>query len=539
MGDALTPFMDHAAAIAESLSLEEKVGRIFLFTLRNLPSAENLLALGPAGFIRLYSDVVTASKQHKRLRELASYPLLIAADFEKGVAPVLAGATEFATAMGLAATQDPELTEAVAYAMACEATAVGVNWNLMPTLDVNTDPENPIINVRAFSDDPETVIKHGLAFLRGLRKGGVAACAKHFPGHGPTHCDSHLTLPEIKIPKQELLDFHIAPFRAAIEEGIEAIMVGHLSCPELDPAGTPATFSSRIIEGILRDECGFQGVVVSDALDMGALTRQYSHEEIAVRSLLAGCDLLIMPAFPDRAYHAVYEAVQNGIIPQQRLDAAVRRVIALACRVKELWDQSISDNPDSLMQIVGCRKFHDLADVLARRSLTFVPSPAPELPFGEEKVAVVSFSTTQDGLLEYLTPKVFGDYCTQFGSRTSSFYCGFLGEQRYDVQNQMEYAVQLCWEAEKVVVGIFARLVVAGNRTSLDELSRSLLEQIRQVGKPVVISLFGSPYFISELRRYAPTILCAYSGGHAQQKAAAMALFRGNASGGTLPVRID
>lgn len=538
MGDALKPYMDRAASIADSLSLKEKVGRVFLFTLRNLPSAETLLALGPAGFIRLYSDVVTASRQHKRLRELASYPLLIAADFEKGVAPVLAGATEFAPAMGLAATQDPELTDTVAFSIAREATAVGVNWNLMPTLDVNTDPTNPIINIRAFSDDPETVGKHGLAFVRGLRKGGLAACAKHFPGHGPTHSDSHLTLPEIRIPKQELIDFHIAPFRAAIEQGIEAIMVGHLSCPELDPTGIPATFSSRIIEGILRDECGFQGVVVSDALDMGALTRQYSHEEIAVRSLLAGCDLLIMPAFPYRAYNAVYEAVQSGIIPRERLEAAVRRVIALACRVEELWDQSIADDPASLLQIVGCRKFHDLADELAWRSLTLVSSSPPKFPSCDEKVAVISFSTTQDGLFEYLSPKLFGDYCVQIGSRTSAFYCGFLGEQRYDVPNQVEYALQLCRQAETVVVGIFARLVVAGNHIGLDERGHSLLEQIRQLGKPVVIALFGSPYFISELRRYAPTILCAYAAGHAQQKAAALALFRRNECLGTLPIRI-
>ncbi|MCX7625416.1 MAG: glycoside hydrolase family 3 protein [Candidatus Sumerlaeaceae bacterium] len=534
---SLSAYMDAAAAVAEGLTLREKVGRVFLFTLRNLPNAENLLALEPAGFIRLYSDALTASRQHKCLRDRAPYPLLIAADFEKGVAPVLAAATEFAPAMGLAATQDPTLTESVAVAIATEAAAVGVNWNLMPTLDVNTDPENPIINVRAFSDDPKIVTAHGLAFLRGLRKGGVAACAKHFPGHGPTHSDSHLTLPEVRIDKRQLITYHLAPFQAAIEEGIEAVMVGHLSCPALDPSGVPATFSSRIIEGFLRGDCGFQGVVVSDALDMGALTRSFSHEEIAVRALLAGCDLLIMPAFPYQAYQAVYAAVQDGTIPKARLESAVRRVIALACWAHDLSAQELFDSTGNMDKIC-CDNHQDLAEEVAQRSLTLISDNASHIPLTNDNVAVVSFSTTQDGLFEYLSPKSFGDYCARFSSRISSFYCGFLGEQRYDIENQEEYVLQLCRQADVIVVGIFARLVVAGNKKGLEERARSLLERIAALGKPVIISLFGSPYLVPHLRRYAETILCAYGGGPAQQKAAALTLFGQNMCTGSLPIRI-
>lgn len=529
---------DQAASIVESLSTAEKVGRVFVFTLSSEVAAENLLKLSPSGFIRLYTDALTAARQHQRLRELASYPLLIAADFEKGVAPVVCGATEFGPSMALAATDNPELTKAVAKAIALEARAVGVNWNLMPTVDVNTDPRNPIINVRSFSDSPQTVEQHSIAFWQGCHQGGVLACAKHFPGHGSTSVDSHLELPIIGLPREQLVNEHFGPFATLIHHGLEAIMIGHLSCPTLDPSGLPATLSPTIANGVLRGELGFKGVVVSDALDMGALTSRYSQEEIVVRAFLAGCDLLLMPADPLLAYHALLSAVERGDVPRSRLDEAVHRIVALSLFSEDLranlCHETLTTNVDNLANT----EHKKLSYEVARRSITVLRGRQSSASLQRKRVAVISFSTTREGVFDYFYPKVFGDYCQRFGESTSSLYCGYLADERYDMPNIADEAVARCLEADVVVLGIYARVAVASGRIGFSEREHALMQRIFSVGKSIIVVLFGSPYLVQFIPENVQLVYCTYGTSHAMQRVAAELLYGQAQAAGSLPVKL-
>jgi beta-N-acetylhexosaminidase len=539
MAGESTPSLDDMLAIAQEMPLGERVGRVFMFHLRNLVHAENLLRLKPAGFVRIYSDALTAVRQHAQLQRHAGYPLLLAADFEKGVAPVVSGATEYGPAMALAAAGEEQLTYAIARAIAAEASAIGINWNLMPTLDVNTEPRNPIINVRAFSDDPLTVVEHGRAFIKGSHDNGVLVCPKHFPGHGSTATDSHATLPVITLPEAELRKTHISPFAELIRtEHVEAVMVGHLVCPALDPSRLPATFSQRIIEQMLREELEFDGVVVSDALDMGALTRCFSTEEIVVRAFTAGCDLLLMPADPWAAYEALLRAVQDGTISEERLNLAVARVLRFATYV-ETRNKNVV-RPDDTLGVVGNVAHIGLAEKLGRACITVIRGVSGNCPVSKTKhVAVISFSTTHDGLFEYLAPKEFGDYCEALHPLCRSFYCGKLGQERYDIPDAVGYALELCAGADMIVLGIYARIVVASGHIGFAPQELEFLARVLSLGKPVIVVLFAPPCLALDLPSEISNVICAFGSGWALQKAAAAAVFGRIPFQGKLPIRLE
>ena len=235
----------------------------------------------------------------------------------------------------LGAVDDPELTEAVARDLGAELAAAGITLNYAPDADVNSNPANPVIGVRAFGADPALVARHTAAWVRGLQAGGVAACAKHFPGHGDTRVDSHHDLPRITADRDRLDACELAPFRAAVAAGVQAVMTGHLLVPALDPQ-LPATLSRRILGGLLREELGFSGVVVTDAVEMRAVADRYGFAGAAVRALAAGADAICVGG--ERAdEHAARElrdaivaAVVSGELPEERLAEAAKRVGQLA-----------------------------------------------------------------------------------------------------------------------------------------------------------------------------------------------------------------
>jgi beta-N-acetylhexosaminidase len=235
----------------------------------------------------------------------------------------------------LGAVDDPALTERVAAAIGVDLAEVGVNLNLAPVADVNVDPVNPIVGIRSFGSDVGLVARHVAAFVRGLQSTGVAACAKHFPGHGDTREDSHLELPSVE-RDEEAMAAMLLPFRAAVEAGVRAVMTAHIRIRGLDEA--PATLSPAAIGGLLREELGFTGLLVTDALEMRAVSETVGVEEGAVRALQAGADALCLGAElrPEAVHAAVVDAVQTGRLPEERLREAASRVHALSSRVQGL-----------------------------------------------------------------------------------------------------------------------------------------------------------------------------------------------------------
>ena len=287
--------------------------------------------LGVGGAILLGGSAVEVAGRSHLLQSWADLPLLIAADVEEGVGQRFSGATWFPPPMALGEVAGRDLSLALRYAedlgaaLAQESLAVGINWVLAPVVDVNNNPANPVINVRAFGDTPEIVSKLATAFIRGAQRFPVLTCAKHFPGHGDTATDSHLDLPLIPHAMTRLEQIEFPPFQAAIAQGVDAVMSAHLLIPALDEQW-PATLSHRILTGQLRDRLGFGGLVSTDALVMGAIAQHYGPHEAAVLAVEAGADILLMPADPEGAIRALCDAVASGRISPRRIQDSLARI---------------------------------------------------------------------------------------------------------------------------------------------------------------------------------------------------------------------
>ncbi|MFI6733948.1 glycoside hydrolase family 3 protein [Nonomuraea sp. NPDC050451] len=332
------------------MSVEEKVGQLFMpvlyGTAADTVSGENQARYGaqtPAKVIAKYhlGGVILFPHNIKGVgqvvgltnglqRASGDVPLLIGTDQENGlVARMSALMTDFPGAAEIGATKNPDRARAVARATGEELRALGVNLDFAPVADVNVNPKNPVIGRRAYGNDPARVAKMVAAAVKGFGEAKVAATAKHFPGHGDTDVDSHTGLPVIKHTKAQWEKIDAPPFRAAIDAGVDAVMSAHLVFPKLDPSGDPATLSKPILTGLLRQKLGFKGVISTDALNMEGVRKKYNDGEIAVRAVLAGADLLLMPNDLPKAYQAVVAAVRSGRISKERLDQSVTRLLTL------------------------------------------------------------------------------------------------------------------------------------------------------------------------------------------------------------------
>ncbi|WP_113702221.1 glycoside hydrolase family 3 protein, partial [Nonomuraea lactucae] len=336
--------------VLSGMSLEEKVGQLFMpvlyGTAADTVSGENQARYGartPAGVIAKYrlGGVILFPANVRSVGQVVGLtnalqqaspevPLLIGTDQENGlVSRMGALMTAFPGAAQVGATRNPSLSREVARATGEELRTLGVNLDFAPVADVNVDPRNPVIGRRAFGDDPARVARMVSAAVKGFADAGVAATAKHFPGHGDTDVDSHTGLPVIKHTRAQWERIDTPPFKAAINAGVDAVMSAHIVFPGLDPSGDPATLSKPILTGLLRDELGFKGVISTDALNMAGVRKKYSDGEVAVRAVLAGADLLLMPNDLPTAYDAVLAAARSGRISERRLDQSVTRLLTL------------------------------------------------------------------------------------------------------------------------------------------------------------------------------------------------------------------
>ena len=329
LGQMLMPYYFGVFTSTESAEYKEllhqvednSVGGLILGTIR-----------GPLGIER--SQVYPSAVLTNELQKRAKIPLLIGADLESGAGMRIDEGTSFPSAMAVGATNDPKLAYTMGKVTALEARAAGVQWIFAPVADVNNNPDNPIINIRSFGEDPQRVAEFVAQFVRGAEENGALATAKHFPGHGDVSVDSHLALAAVPGDRAELESTELVPFRAAIAAGVSSIMPGHLSVRAFEPDPmVPATLSKSILTGLLRDEMKFKGLIVTDALDMGGVTSLYAPGEAAVRSVEAGADVLLMPPVPDAAMAGLEEAVKSGRISTKRIDESVRRILLAKSRV--------------------------------------------------------------------------------------------------------------------------------------------------------------------------------------------------------------
>ncbi|HXA86669.1 MAG TPA: glycoside hydrolase family 3 protein, partial [Candidatus Dormibacteraeota bacterium] len=338
----------------KKLSLEEKVGQMFMIRLAmpqfvNLKNPDYLNWLDQIERYHLGSVLLTvpaegpslsksepyeAAMLINQLQRASKIPLLVAADYERGLSMRLNGTTVFPHSMAFGAAGNPQLAEQFGRIVAQESRAIGVQWNLMPIADVNSNPANPVINTRSFGEDPSQVSALVSAYIRGARSSGLLTAAKHFPGHGDTGTDSHLGLAAVNRTREQINQIDLPPFRAAIAAGTDAVMVAHITAPALEPdPSRVATNSPAIITGILKQQLGFNGLVITDAMDMGGLTSVYPEggsaaaRHAAIDTVRAGNDMLLLFTDLDGAYKGLLNAVRSGEIPEKRIDESVLKIL--------------------------------------------------------------------------------------------------------------------------------------------------------------------------------------------------------------------
>src|SRR5438876_1584497 len=385
------------------MTVDEKIGQLLFttyyggFTSTDSPAYRQLLHdvqdLHVGGFIvithgsplgivksQAYPTAVLANQ----LQTKSKLPLLVGADFERGTAMRLDEGTSFPTAMAVAAGGNPKDAYAMGKITALEARAVGIHWIYAPDADVNNNPGNPIINTRSFGEDPGRVAQFVTEFVRGVQENGGAATAKHFPGHGDTAADSHIDLPVIHADRARLDQLELVPFRAAIAMQVDSIMTGHLNVPALEPdPNTPATLSHSILSDLLRKQLGYQGLIVTDAMDMGGITVRYAPGEAAVRAVVAGADALLMPPVPDAAFEALQAAVKSGRISKERLDASVRRILQAKARLGLNTSRLVDVN--AINQKLGSTAWQKEAQEISDRGVTLLRDAPRRLPLDGTK----------------------------------------------------------------------------------------------------------------------------------------------------------
>src|SRR3989475_4092680 len=387
------------------MTVDEKIGQLLFTTYHGSLTATDTAAyrqimhdvtdLHVGGFINIThgsplgvvkSQAYPTAVLNNQLQAKSKLPLLIGADFERGTAMRLDEGTSFPTAMALAAGGNLKDAYTMGKITALEARAVGVHWIYAPDADVNNNPENPIINTRSFGEDPARVAEFVSEFVRGVRENGGLATAKHFPGHGDTAADSHIDLPVIRADRARLDQLELVPFRAAIAMQVDSIMTGHLNVPALEPdPNTPATLSHNILTDLLRNQLGYQGLIVTDAMDMGGITVRYAPGEAAVRAVVAGADALLMPPVPDAAFEALQAAVKSGRISKERLDASVRRILQAKARLGLNTSRLVDVN--AINQKLGSTAWQKEAQEISGRGVTLLRDAPRRLPLDGTKAA--------------------------------------------------------------------------------------------------------------------------------------------------------
>ena len=462
------------------------------------------------------------------LQRRSRLPLLVASDLEGGSSFRFTGGTPFPTNMGVGATGSERAAYIMGRVTAKEGRAVGVHLTFSPDADVNNNPANPIINTRSFGGDARAVARLTAAAVRGTQDAGMLATAKHFPGHGDTDTDSHLALPVIRADWRRLDSLELVPFRAAIAAGVKVVMSAHIALPGLENGTTvPATLSPGILTGVLRDSLKFKGLVVTDALDMGALVNSYGPGESAVKAFLAGSDLLLMPADPREAVDAMEAAVREGRVSRARLDTSVRRVLQIKAGLGLFRKRTV--NLDSIGYVVGQRAYRDTALAITRNALVLVRDSLgllDSLRASPRSVALVSYA-------DPTAPQVGGTLIarlTERGYRVRSFRLSAAsGPASYDSAATV---------AKSEALALFITSIrFATGRGSIGmpaPLAALIAATARE--RPTGLISFGTPYLLSEAPGVA-MYLIAWADNPLTEEAAATAL-AGAAISGKLPIEL-
>lgn len=478
------------------------------------------------------------------LQRLSPLPLLVSADLETGVgfrarggffvpnAIDLGGGTNFPWQMALGAANDPKLAYDLGAVTAREGRALGIHIAYGPVLDVNNNPANPVIGTRAISEDAGLTSRMGVEVTRGLQEHGMLSTGKHFPGHGDTETNSHLALATVSASRARLDSVELAPFRAAIAAGIGGIMTFHGFLPALDSSGVPATLSRPVMTGLLREQMGFRGIVISDAMTMAGVVDTYGDVEAAKRAIAAGNDVLLMPTNTRQAIDAVVAGMREGRYTEAHLDRSVRRVLELKHAFGLHRERVVS--LEQVRRIVGDSANQAAADRLAERSFVLARDGAGVVPIarpGAAKPRVLS--VTYARRTDLAAGSVFP---SELARGVGPMVQHYLNAD--DPNPDLSRIVAAAAQVDVIVVSSYANITYETSSTA--EAPRpfvALMQQIVNSGKPAVLLSFGTPYLLQQVP-FVPTYGIAWGGTPASQRAAARVLLGDLGVSARLPISI-
>ena len=465
-----------------------------------------------------------------RLQRMTAVPLLVGGDFERGASMRLEGTTMFPHAMAFGATREPAFARYEGEVTAREARAIGVRWVYFPVADVNNNPDNPVINIRSFGENPQEVAAMVRAFIAGAhadKVNYVLTTAKHFPGHGDTAVDSHLNLASTPADRSRLERLELVPFKAAIEAGVDSIMTAHIAVPALAPPDLPATLSPAILTTLLRHDLGFKGLVITDALEMGGIAQGFSSGEACVRALEAGADALLMPTDPDAAIKAVVAAVQSKRLTRRRIQDSVARL--LAAKEKVGLARSRLVNVEAIGDAVDSPEANEKAQEIADRAVTLVRNNGNVVPLSDpERACFVVMPESRYSA----QGQVFSE---EVRHRLPKAAMANLDPSM--TRPQIDEALSRFNNCQSYALAAFASVTAYRGSIGLAGELGYAVEAVYATGKPVILVALGNPYLL----RSFPTVaayLATYSPVPPSEVAAVRALWGEIDIRGKLPVTI-
>jgi beta-N-acetylhexosaminidase len=538
-------------SVLATLTLRQKVAQMvwpFMlgdYVAANAPSWSQLERLvrqeEVGGFIVSVGSPLDIATKTNALQRVSRIPLLFSADFETGAgfrvragyfvpnAIDLGGATVFPLQMALGASRDTALAYDVGRITATEGRALGIHVAFGPVLDVNNNPANPVIGARSFSEDPRLTARLGASVVRGVQEHGMMATGKHFPGHGDTETNSHLELSTVTASRARLDSVELVPFRAAIAAGVGAIMTYHGILPALDTSGVPATLSPRVLTGLLRDSLAYRGVLITDAMDMAGVLRQFGAPEAARRAVSAGADVLLMPSDVPGTIDAVVAGVGDGRYSEQRIDASVRRLLQLKRRFG--LDRARFVNVDSVRAIVGDTSHAALARRVAERGVVLVKDSLRTVPLTARRPSRV-LSLTYARRADLGAGSGFN---AEMRRSYDSLRTEFMSSEDPAPDFRRVLAI-----ADSVDVVLVSSYVNISSTTATAGAPRAFVEFLAMLqarnARTVLIS-FGTPYLLQQAPSVA-SYMIAWGPSQASQQAAARALLGSIPITGKLPISI-
>ncbi|CAH1214570.1 Beta-hexosaminidase [Paenibacillus plantiphilus] len=537
--DKLLPYM----------TIKEKVGQMLMPDIRmwagkpsysiNAGVSSMLYDQQPGGLILFNKNIVDVEQlttfNHQLQQQSGDIPLFLSMDQEGGVVNRIPGGTNLPGNMALGATGQPELALHAGKITGTELRALGVNLNFAPVLDINVNPDNPIIGIRSFGSDPELVTNFGMKFMQGLQQSGVIPAVKHFPGHGDTTVDSHLGLPVVTHDRQRLEEIELKPFRAAIRSGADMVMSAHIAYTALDDTKMkskkdgsdvplPATLSRKVMTGLLREELGFQGVIVSDAFTMDGIAAHFGEEEAVKLAVQAGVDIILMPKEIAGAHQAIVQAVNKGEITVEQIDASVKRILSL----KQKYDlfQREGDLPTKLLaakQIIGASEHRQMEKSIAEQAITELSNDNNRLPYrmkDGDRIAILAQNAEHAALIKSQLS------VTDLGKRYTVETLLMNGNSASDISASMQRANFVILASYQ-----FRRPILEHNWAQY----QTLVNELNASSKPYVLLSLGNPYEGKYLHDVQAGI-AAYGAQQPNVLAALKVILGVNEAKGTLPV---